>query len=399
MLPFYLVVLRILPDSSTSPLAVPSEGASFPSDPSSPSTQPSKFSFPTLYLIFRRTLTFFIDYILIAYVSRWPYTFFFADPRTSPGNPVVWRWKTGFREYEPVLRVSRRWGAEDLRYGSTSGTSSTKNAVNGVAAAGRSKTDARSKNLANRKGYGGIKGAESPYFDTRIASAVDRTYLRGTTGYMMMGQHWDLDFAGMAHVVELLDAGEMELDHCRTVVLVFERDEEPKLGSKAGGDDEPEFAGGRWLAWRVFNSSEAKREDEDEGEERRRISGYKEKLQSLGKEDLFFRWVELVQYEMSRSKDTASDDTKDETISNANSANDKNKSSNKPNHDPTTLPTPSDTTTSEIPTCATLTPDKEESLRRKIEQLFREHGLDFDEFVNAVSRSEESEGGKMGGGK
>jgi hypothetical protein len=50
-----------------------------------------------------------------------------------------------------------------------------------------------------------------------------------------------------------------------------------------------------WLIWRV--------EDEDTAEARTRsaqsdqILAFKDKLTAMGKEDLFFRWVELIQYE------------------------------------------------------------------------------------------------------
>ncbi|KAK4986305.1 hypothetical protein LTR50_005418 [Elasticomyces elasticus] len=149
------------------------------------------------------------------------------------GNPVVWRARTGFRDQEVVVRASRGWGAEDL--------------------------------------LGGVRrGEESPFWKTRVVPAVDGEFLR-KTGYLMMGKSWDLDFAGMVAAHELVQRGEMAMRDLERVVLAHSE----------------EFG---WLCW---DFGRAGGEKEDGG----KIRVFKDALTRMGKEGLFFRWVEIVQFE------------------------------------------------------------------------------------------------------
>ncbi|KAK8117226.1 uncharacterized protein PG998_005507 [Apiospora kogelbergensis] len=156
---------------------------------------------------------------------------------TRHGNPVNWRWNVGFRNDEVVVRRSRRWDAA-------------------------LKTDVASK--ANESGR-----------DLLVAHAAMATmpeYLRDKTGYLMMNKTWDLDWGVMVDATKMVDrkmAG-VTLDTFRLLALVHSE----------------EFG---WLAV-----------SPEQDERRRQIFLFRDALSALGKEDLFFRWIELVQFEVSR---------------------------------------------------------------------------------------------------
>ena len=194
--------------------------------------------------VVKRMAMFMFDFILFRFIAPWPFTFFVEQP----GNPVSWRWNIGFRDQEVYVRVSRGWGAKDL--------------------------------LGEAEGGSGKAGEESPFFKTRILPAVDKTRLREKTGYMLMDENFDLDFFGMVAATQLVDRKDITLDHLRKSVFVYVGDQE--------GDN------GRWAVWDL-----AKVDEGSETEARDKVILFKDKLTALGKESLFFKWVELIQYESS----------------------------------------------------------------------------------------------------
>ncbi|KAF2731809.1 hypothetical protein EJ04DRAFT_544956 [Polyplosphaeria fusca] len=189
-----------------------------------------------------RTMTFLADWFLYAIVGPWPWSFFFE----SPGNPASWRMAVGFRDEEVYVRVSRKWGAKEL--------------------------------LGEAEGGTGRAGGESPFFKTRVLPAVEERKMREKTGYLMMDSSWDLDFAGMVIATELLDKKELQKDFFRKSVFVW-----------VGAEDS-----GQWAVWDCWKLDEG-----SETEARQKIMLFKDRLTAMGKENLFFKWVELVQYESS----------------------------------------------------------------------------------------------------
>ncbi|KAK5109051.1 hypothetical protein LTR62_007599 [Meristemomyces frigidus] len=153
-----------------------------------------------------------------------------------PCNPVLWRWQLGgFEKEEVVVRVSRGWGVEEL--------------MKGVK-----------------------QGEENAFFKTRILPAIEAQFMRQKTGYLMMDRSWDLDFQVM------LDA--------HTLV------KQQKLGVK----DVDKFVlatmeGVGWIAWQWETDSDV---IEDR---RKKIVLFKELLTKMGKEGLFFKWMEIVEDE------------------------------------------------------------------------------------------------------
>lgn len=153
----------------------------------------------------------------------------------QPANPVTWRLALGFKQEEAVVRVSRHWSAEDLMQGVK-------------------------------------QGEESPFFKTRILPAIDKQFMRSKTGYLMMNQSWDLDFQSMLDAHILAKDDKLNLKHIDKLILV-----------------NMESVG--WLAWRWET-------DNDVIEDRRKkLVAFKEVLTKMGKESLFFRWMEIVEQE------------------------------------------------------------------------------------------------------
>jgi hypothetical protein len=201
----------------------------------------SQLSWASLILqVALRSLNFLVDWLLYVVVGPWPMSFFFD----SPGSPVSWRWKIGFRDEEIYVRESRGWGALEL--------------------------------LGEAEGSTGKAGQDSPYFNTRVLPAVDAKTLREKTGYMLMGKDFDLYFAGMIKATELVDKKDISTDSLRKSVFVWVGSEET----------------GQWTMWDCWRLDEGSEKDA-----RKKIIVFKDRLTAMGKESLFFKWVELIQYE------------------------------------------------------------------------------------------------------
>jgi hypothetical protein len=197
-----------------------------------------------LWKVFRRMMSFFFDFLLFRLVGPWPWSFFLE----LPGNPMWWRWKIGFRDEEIYVRQSRGWGAEDL--------------------------------LGAAEGSTGKAGAESPFFKTRILPALDAQRLREKTGYLLMDTDFDLDFYGMIAATQLLDRKLVAPSTLRKAVFVY-------VGDLSAAEEN-----GQWVYW---DCSEP--DADPEAAARNQLLQFKDKLTAMGKESLFFKWVELIQYE------------------------------------------------------------------------------------------------------
>lgn len=238
------------------------------------------------WLIARRAFTFLIDYVLITIIWKWPISFFFEGPH----NPVSWRWKIGFRKEEVVVRISRNWDGADLVSGSK-------------------------------------KGGESPFFKTRILPALDAELML-KTGYVMMNADWDLDFGVMVKAAELVDKKVLDQEDLDRKVLVWQ-----PVGT----------ADGQWLVWDEKNYGKERKaqiarptgpEPAEMVQGRQKILQIQDRLVSMGKEALFYKWVEMIQYESTRP--------------------------------------------------GGFTKERQEEAGMKVQALFEEHGVDFEEFEKSV---------------
>ncbi|KAH7077691.1 hypothetical protein BKA63DRAFT_508778 [Paraphoma chrysanthemicola] len=197
-----------------------------------------------IWRVSKRMLSFTFDFILFRIVGPWPWSFFLE----MPGNPIWWRLKVGFRDEEVYVRQSRGWGAEDL--------------------------------LGATEGGSGKAGAESPFFKTRILPAIEKERLREKTGYLLMDGDFDLDFYGMIAATQLLDRKIVPAALLRKSVFVYV------------GDLKSEIPNGQWAMWEC-----AKLDEGSDTTARNKLLEFKDKLTAMGKESVFFKWVELIQYE------------------------------------------------------------------------------------------------------
>ncbi|KAG9232308.1 hypothetical protein BJ875DRAFT_380982 [Amylocarpus encephaloides] len=183
-----------------------------------------------------RTATFMVDLLIYSFVWPWPKTFFLGQ---AIGSPVAWRTAIGFRDREIVIRRSRKWflpGTDVLD-----------------------------------------EGVEQSLLFQNVAKATNSVWMNEKTGYLMLNKEWDLDWKIITTATKMADKGVMKLDDFKTTVLVHS-DEFGWLAIESG------IAGGS-----------AK---EEEG--RKKIIAFKDELTAMGKENLFFRWIEIVQYESSQ---------------------------------------------------------------------------------------------------
>lgn len=181
-----------------------------------------------VWILLTRTATMLVDFLLVRLVVPWPYSFFFE----RPANPVTWRWNVGWQKEEIVVRVCRNWEARDMMKGEK-------------------------------------KGAESPFFKTRILPAIDDETME-KTGYLMMDGSWDLDFDAMQDAHTLVNQRRVEMGELENLVLVFQNG----IG----------FSG--WVGWRFKEVKQEAPEEENRG----KLMAFKELLASQGKESLFWKW-------------------------------------------------------------------------------------------------------------
>jgi hypothetical protein len=174
---------------------------------------------------------------LMLYVFVYPWPFEFAFGQEH-SNPVQWRWNVGFRDKEVVARRSRGW-------------------------------DKGVKDVINDESSRSI-------FMAYVGTATSSMLLQEKTGYLLMNREWNLDWGVMIDSMTMVDKKMAALEAFRLVVLVHHED----YG---------------WLS--LDNKLE---ESIAEDERRKQIFLFRDALAAVGKEKLFYRWIELVQFESSQ---------------------------------------------------------------------------------------------------
>jgi hypothetical protein len=198
------------------------------------------------------------DYALLLVVAPWPWSFFLEQP----GNPISWRRNIWFRDRELIVRVSRGWDVNDLLHGEK------------IASA-------------------------SPYFVTRVYPAVQMDRI-SKTGYLLMDKDWDLDFYAMTE-------GQKDIDEKIETQSIDENAFNGKMFAfwkpSASSDD----IEGKWVMWNYRkdlyekdSESESAEEKGNATEGKRAVDLFKQKLTEMGKEDLFFEWINLIHFESSK---------------------------------------------------------------------------------------------------
>jgi hypothetical protein len=170
----------------------------------------------------------------ILVVFVWPWPVEFVAARKH-GNPTKWRWNVGFRQKEIYVRRSRDW---DTVLGDFLKDDSSKKIISSY-----------------------IEKATSPILQEQ------------KTGYLLMNGQWDLDWDAMVQAHALVDAKDVALDAFNNIVLMHHKDH-------------------GWLRYNIKAGASAV-----EDEKRRQVFAFRDALTALGKEKLFYRWVEIVQFE------------------------------------------------------------------------------------------------------
>lgn len=106
-----------------------------------------------------------------------------------------------------------------------------------------------------------------------VAAATSPMLINGKTGYLTMNGQWDLDWAAMVKATRLVDDKTIALEAFRLIVIMHH---------EAYG----------WVALDL-KTSETSQDDE----RRNQVFAFRDALAAVGKEDLFYRWIEIVQFE------------------------------------------------------------------------------------------------------
>ncbi|EFX04219.1 hypothetical protein CMQ_1147 [Grosmannia clavigera kw1407] len=210
-------------------------------------------------VVLRRGFSFMLDLCLAIFVWPWPVEFVAGNRH---GSPVQWRWAVGFRDKEIYVRRSRSWYAEARTGGIDSMTTKKVDLL----------TDEQGQRLL--LGY--------------VVQATAPSLLEQKTGYLTMDGSWDLDWAMMVWATTLVDKKDVGLEAFGKLVLLHH-------DVYGWVTVDKQVLGG------VGGAGSASAGDEAANDERRlQVLAFREALSAMDKEDLFFRWIEIIQREVAK---------------------------------------------------------------------------------------------------
>lgn len=192
-----------------------------------------------------RTFLLMVDYIIFVMIGSWPREFLFGSKVSRFVGPWQWRRTLGFRDTEIIVRRGRIWDTRLL-------TPEVPDQV---------KT---------------WKVDEELTIKVKLDPAMRADYL-AKTGYLLLDKDWDLDFKAMLDAHRLVERGTIQLKDLESLALVYYQK--------------------NWLVWQVHETPVIAAEDAARDGT---LETFRRKLADLGAEDVFFRWIEIVQYETSR---------------------------------------------------------------------------------------------------
>ncbi|PSR97736.1 hypothetical protein BD289DRAFT_479819 [Coniella lustricola] len=188
-------------------------------------------------IVLRRAFTFSLDTSLFIFVWPWPVEFVWG----SDGSPLNWRWNVGFRDKEIYIRRSKPTWDGDI--------------------AGVIQGDNRTaRNL----------------FMERISDATSSLLVSEKTGYLTVNRDWDLDWAAMVDGTMLVDNKDVALEVFTLLVILHHDD----------------------YGWVSLDMKTAGNAESDA--RRIQVFKFRDALAAVDKENLFYRWIEIVQFESSR---------------------------------------------------------------------------------------------------
>ena len=205
-----------------------------------------------------RTFLLMVDYAIFGIIGAWPYQFLFGSREGGYVGPATWRSTVGsFKEKEVVVRRSRKWDKSVFGEEPVEATKIKK------------KAEPTMQPLTIN---------EILTIKLKVNPAMEAQYL-DKTAYAMLDRDWDLDFAGMVNAFQLVKGEELAIEDLANKAFVYNATE--KI----------------WLMW-IVHETEAPNPTLAGGKDAV-VENFKKKLAAMGHEDLFYRWIELVQYESS----------------------------------------------------------------------------------------------------
>ena len=207
-------------------------------------------------VITTRTTYLMIDYFVFFVVGRWPYEFLFGNKYGRFIGAAGWKLAVGFSKHkEVVVRRGRGWDGPIL-------ASDTVRKQQG-------KTDMTWTREEELRIY------------SKCRDALRKAYT-SKTSFLLLDKDWDLEFQGMIDADELIDEGKMSWSDIDHLVLV-------------------PFAGD-WFCWYPYAAENDKTTVVEPAilAQDQRLDLLHQKLIAIDCEDLFYRWIEILQYETSR---------------------------------------------------------------------------------------------------
>ncbi|KIV94916.1 hypothetical protein PV10_02636 [Exophiala mesophila] len=192
-----------------------------------------------------RFFLFMLDYFIFVIIGSWPREFVFGSKTLRFTGPFQWRRTLGFQETEIIVRRGRRWDTPLLDTGIPDVTKTW-------------------------------KVDEELTINVKVEAAMRTTYL-AKTGYLLLDRDWDLDFKAILDAHKLVDQGTLKSKDLDNLALVYYQK--------------------HWLVWRVHEAPVISAKDAASDS---MLETFRNKLVELGAEDVFYRWIEIVQYETSR---------------------------------------------------------------------------------------------------
>ena len=192
-----------------------------------------------------RTFLLMVDYAIFGLIGSWPKEFVFGSKLSRFASPLQLRRALGFRETEVIVRRGRKWDTPLLV----------------------------GDNPAQTKTW---KVDEELTIKVKVDPAMRPSYIE-KTGYLLLDRDWDLDFKAMLDAHRMAEKGTIKMKDFDNLALVYYQKQ--------------------WLVWKVHEVAHiTAKEQEQDGV----VEKFRRTLVDLGAEDVFFRWIEIVQFETSQ---------------------------------------------------------------------------------------------------
>ena len=194
-----------------------------------------------------RTLLLMLDWVIFGLIGSWPKEFVFGSKLSRFTSPLYSRMILGFRDTEIVFRRGRIWDTPLLT----------------------------GDNPDQAKTW---KVDEELTIKVKVDPAMRPAYI-AKTGYLLLDKDWDLDFRAMLDAHKLVDKDTIQLTDLENLALVYYQKQ--------------------WLVWKVHETTETTAQHLQQDDV---VESFRRKLVAAGAEDVFFRWIEIVQFETSQPR-------------------------------------------------------------------------------------------------